>query len=127
MSTTLEPQVESDANNTNSAVQRLRTTMAASRVGFNWFGATKSLSDEQKATVAQSFGADREVLSAGKRLLNTKHPTYKQVNSAKSRINSYWKGETLPFPQAGIRLIRQDNIEQFNDGLSRFKGSWWMQ
>ena len=121
MSTTLEPQIEIEAANNTSAVERLRTTMAASRLSFNWFGTTKSLTDDQKASVAQSFGADQEVLSAGKKLLNTKHPTYKQVNSVKSRITSYWKGETLPFPQAGVRLIRHNSIERFNERLLSFE------
>ena len=94
--------------------------MAASRLSFNWFGSTKSLSDEQKATAAHSFGADGEVLSAAKKLLDTKYPAYKAVNSVKSRIASYWKGETLPFPQAGIRLIRQDSVERFNQRLELF-------
>ena len=121
MSTTVEPQVETEAITTSEAAVRLRSTMAASRLSFTWFGTTKSLTDEQKATVARSFGADQDVLSAGKKLLNTSHPAYKQVTSIKSRITSFWKGETLPFPQTGVRLIRQDNIESFNDRLLAFE------
>ncbi len=123
MSTTLEPTEaqHQSTSQSDSAAHRLRTMMAASRVSFTWFGTTKSLSDSQKATAARSFGADGEVLSAGKKLLDTKHPAYKEVNSVKSRINSYWRGETLPFPQAGLRLIRQDNVEGFNDRLEQFR------
>jgi hypothetical protein len=95
--------------------------MAACKLSFSWFGTTKSLSDEQKATIADSFDADREVLSAGKRLLNTKDPAWKNVSSLKSRINSFWKGETLPFPLTGVRLIKQDNIERFNDRMVSFE------
>ncbi len=61
------------------------------------------------------------MLSAGKKLLDTKHPAYKAVSSVKSRINSYWKSETLPFPQTGIRLIRQDSVEAFNERLGEFQ------
>ncbi|QEG24781.1 hypothetical protein [Mariniblastus fucicola] len=121
MSTTLEPQPDVEATTSDTATERLRLTMAACKLSFNWFGTTKSLSDDQKATVADSFGADREVLSAGKRLLNTKHPAWKNVSSLKSRMNSYWKGETLPFPLPGVRLIRQDGIEGFNDRMLSFE------
>ena len=123
MSTTLEPaETQYDSVETSqSAAERLRSTMAASRVSFNWFGTTKSLTDAQMATAAQSFGADSDVLSAGKKLLDTKHPAYKEVNSVKSRITSYWKGETLPFPQPGLRLIRQDSVERFNERLVLFR------
>ena len=121
MSTTLEPQVENEATNTNAASERLRLTMAACKLSFTWFGTTKSLSDEQKATIANSFDADREALSAGKRLLNTKDPAWKNVSSLKSQMNSFWKGETLPFPMNGIRLIRQDDIAHFNDRMMSFE------
>ena len=123
MSTTLDAAVANYQNRptSESAVDRLRFQMAASRVSFTWFGTTKSLTDAQKATAARSFGAEREVLSAAKKLLDTKHPAYREVNSVKSRITSYWKGETLPFPQAGIRLIRQDRIESFNDRLGEMR------
>lgn len=121
MSTTLAPQVENEATDTNAASERLRLTMAACKLSFTWFGTTKSLSEEQRATIADSFDADREVLSAGKRLLNTKDPAWKNVSSLKSRMTSFWKGETLPFPMTGVRLIRQDNIERFNDRMVSFE------
>jgi hypothetical protein len=73
------------------------------------------------ATAARSFGAESDVLLVGKKLLDTKHPAYKDVNSVKSRITSYWKGETLPFPQPGLRLIRQHGVERFNERLVLFR------
>ncbi|MDB4794462.1 hypothetical protein OAG51_03480 [Pirellulaceae bacterium] len=121
MSTMVEPELDSAVTSNSESVSRIRSLMAACRLGFTWFGTSKSLSDEQKAIVALSFGADQEVLSAGKRLLCTKHPAYKQVNSIKSRITAYWKGETLPFPHSGIRLIRQGDVEQFNNRLHTFQ------
>lgn len=124
MSTTLEPSTAQNETSTQAetAVERLRMSMAASRLSFTWFGTTKSLSNEQKATAAQSFGAEGDVLSAGKKLIDTRHATYKEVTSVKSRITSYWKDETLPYPQSGIRLIKQDCIERFNDRLTRYRG-----
>lgn len=119
MSTVVEPQTRNEENTTNAAA-RLRTTMAASRMSFTWFGTTKSLTEDQKATVANSFGAESDVLSAGKKLLDTKHPAYKNVTSIKTRITAFWKGETLPFPQSGVRLIRQDRIERFSDRMQEF-------
>ena len=60
-----------------AAAQRLRTTMAAVRLSFTWFGVRKSLTLEQKARAADAFGAEGELLSAGKKLLDTKHPAFK--------------------------------------------------
>jgi hypothetical protein len=55
----------------DAPAQRLRTTMAAMRVSFTWFGVRKALSDEQKARAADAFGAEGEFLSAGKKLIGS--------------------------------------------------------
>ena len=52
--------------------ERLRTTMAACRVQFTWFGTKKSLTAEQKAQAAETFDAEGQFLSAGKKLIDTK-------------------------------------------------------
>ena len=93
---------------------RLRTTMAAVRVSFTWFGVRKSLTPAQKALAAESFGAEGEFLSAGKKLLDTKHPAFRAVTAIRGRVQSVWKGMTLPFPEPGIRLVRRDQIERFD-------------
>ena len=96
------------------AAHRLRATMAAVRVSLSWLGVRKTLTPEQKAQAAESFGAEGQYLSAGKKLLDTRHPAYKAVTAVRSRIVSYWRGTTLPYPDPGIRLIRQDDIGTFN-------------
>jgi hypothetical protein len=107
---------------TVSASQRLRQHFAAVRVAFTWFGVRKSLSAEQKAQTAEQFGADGGYLSAAKKLLDTKHEAFQQVTAVRSQIISYWKGLSLPYPDAGVRLIRQEDVEPFNARMSQFKG-----
>src|SRR6187402_3557029 len=84
------------------AADRLRATMAAVRVCFTWLGVRKTLSPEQKSQAAESFGAERNYLSAGKKLLDTSHPAFKAVTGVRSRILAYWKGISLPYPEPGI-------------------------
>ncbi len=118
MSTLLEP----DIMNTpaTSPAQRLRTEMAAVRVSFSWLGTRKTLTAQQKSQAAESFGAEGAYLSAGKKLLDTRHPRFKAVSSVRSRAFSYWKGVSLPYPEAGIRLIRQDALDAFNARFEEF-------
>ena len=104
-----------------SAPARLRMTMAAVRVMFTWLGTRKTLTPDQKSQAADSFGAEREYLSAGKKLLDVSHPTFKAVTSVRSRILAYWKGISLPYPEPGIRLIRQDDIASFTVQLTTLK------
>ena len=118
MSTLLE---ETTVSPSTSPSQRLRTSFAAVRIAFTWLGTRKTLSTEQKAQAAETFGAEGEFLSAGKKLLDTKHPAFKAVTGVRSRIVSLWKGMSLPYPEPGIRLIRQDQIDTFTEQLTNLK------
>lgn len=93
---------------------RLRSTMAAVRVSFVWLGCRKTLTAEQKAEAADAFDASGRFLTAGKKLLDTKHPAFRAVTNVRGRILSIWRGMTLPFPEPGVRLIRQDQIDVFH-------------
>ena len=98
------------ASTSQTPAERLRDTTAALRVSFTWFGTRKTLTPEQKSQAAESFGAEGQFLSAGKKLLDTKHPAFRTLGGVKHAIVSYWRGVSLPFPEPGIRLIRQTDI-----------------
>jgi hypothetical protein len=104
-----------------SAADRLRARFAAARVSFTWLGVRKTLSPDQRTQAAEPFGAEGQFLSAGKKLLDTRHPSYKAVTGVRSQIQSYWKGMSLPYPEPGIRLLRQDDIEPFSDRMREFR------
>ncbi len=118
MSTVLDPP---DCTTAIRAADRLRTTMAAVRVSLSWLGVRKTLTAEQKVHAAESFGAAAEFLSAGKKLLDTRHPAFQAVSGVRSRLLSYWKGMTLPYPEPGIRLIRQTDITRFDEQMTVFE------
>lgn len=81
---------------TISSADQLRTTMAAVRLSFVWFGTRKTLTPAQKAEAADTFGAEGEFLSAGKKLIDTRHPKFKAVTAVRSRAVSYWRAVSLP-------------------------------
>lgn len=118
MSTTVS---ELPPRSTTNAARRLRSTMAAVRLSFVWFGVRKSLSPQQKEEAADSFGAEGSYLSAAKKLLDTKHPAFKAVTAVRGRAVSLWKGLSLPFPEPGIRLIRQDDVPTFDVQLTSIR------
>ncbi len=121
MSTTLEPESTHDST-TNTPAERVRQTFAACRLKFAWLGTTKSLSSEQKTQAAESFGAEGKAISAGKRLIDTKHEAYKTLTSLKSQITRYWKENSLAFPgEPGVRLIKQDRIAEFDSAFQRYQ------
>jgi hypothetical protein len=118
MSTVLD---EPRLGQSTSPAQRLRTTMATVRVSLSWFGTRKTLTAEQRAEAAEPFGTDARFLSAGKRLLDTSHPAYKAVTAVKNKVVSFWKSMSLPYPEPGIRLIRQDRIDEFTAKMAEFQ------
>lgn len=95
--------------------------MAAARVSVHWFGVRKSLTAQQTAQAAGTFGAEDRFLSAAKKLLDTGHPAFKAVTSIRNRLLCYWKGVSLPYPEPGVRLIRRDGVDEFVDRMQLFQ------
>mgnify|MGYP002528262578 CR=1 FL=1 len=120
MSTLLDEPITQSPTATAPA-QRLRTTMLAMRLSFTWFGTRKTLSPAQKSQAAESFGAEGDVISAGKKLIDTRDPLFRAVTSVRSQAGSYFKGISLPYPEPGIRLIRQGDLDEINLHMGEFK------
>ena len=105
----------------STPARRLRTTMAAVRLSISWFGTRKTLSAAQKNQAAHTFGAEGKFMSAGKKLLDTRHPAFQAVTAVRTRITAYFTGVSLPYPEPGIRLIRQDDIQAFDVQLTTLR------
>jgi hypothetical protein len=105
----------------STPAERLRTTTAACRVQFTWFGTKKSLTAEQKAQAAETFDAEGQFLSAGKKLIDTKDKSFRAVTAIRTKITDYWRGVTLPFPEPGVRLIKHSEVEGFDQQMADYK------
>jgi hypothetical protein len=103
------------------ASERLRARMAAAKLSVTWLGTRKALNTEQRDQAAGSFGATGKFVSAGKKLLDTSHPAFKAVTAIRGQAVSYWKNISLPFPEPGIRLIKQSEIERFSTRISSLR------
>ena len=113
--------LEDHTPDTGTPADRLRTTMAAVRVSLSWFGTRKTLAPEQRAEAAEPFGASAQFVSAGKKLIDTSHPAYKAVTTVRNQVIAYWKSLTLPYPEPGVRLIRQDRLDDFATQMRGFR------
>ena len=106
---------------TTAPADRLRATMAACRVQFTWWGVQRALTAEQKAQAAQAFDAEGQFLSAGKKLLETKHTAFRAVTAIRTKIVDSWKGLSLPFPEPGVRLIKQEDLASFDRMMTDYR------
>ena len=102
-------------------VDRLRHTTTAVRLSFTWLGIRKTLTQTQKDQAAGSFGAQGRFLAAAKKLLDCNHPSYKSVTKVRGEATKYWKESTLPYPEPGLRLLRQADVAEFGRRVDRFK------
>ncbi len=100
---------------------RLRTTMAAMRLSFTWFGTRKSLSSEQKAQAADTFHAEGKYISAGKKLIDTGDASFRAVTSLRTQATAYFKGMSLPYPEPAIRLVPQGSLDQIDARMQMFR------
>lgn len=91
------------------------------RLSFTWLGTQRSLTPAQRARAAEAFDAEGRSLSAGKKLLDVNHPASRAVTAVRGQIGSFWKATSLPYPEPGIRLIRQDRAEEFAGQMADFR------
>jgi hypothetical protein len=118
---TIQPTTNPATQTSPNAAQRLRTTMAAVKLSFTWLGVRKTLAPEQRTTAARAFHADHELLSASKLIPDTKNPAYRAVAAVRSEASSYWRTVTLPFPEAGIRLLPQNSLGLFASTMQTYR------
>ena len=104
-----------------NAANRLRTTMAAVKLSFTWLGVRKTLTTHQRAQAAETFHADRELLTASKLILDTKNAAYRNISRVRSEASGYWRTETLPFPESGIRLLSQAKLAVFHSRMTHYR------
>jgi hypothetical protein len=103
------------------AASDLRQTMGAVKLSFSWLGTQRKLSDAQTKQAADTFHAATDLVTASKRLIDTKNATYRTLTTLKSQAASYWRSMTLPYPQEGVRLIRQLDVGAFEDRMREYK------
>jgi hypothetical protein len=104
-----------------SPAQRLRRTAAAVRVMLHWWGVHRALTSQQKEEFGAVTSADARFLTAGKKLVDTRHEAFRRLTSIRTRISSYWRGVSLPYVEPGVRLIRQADIPSFVHTMEGFR------
>lgn len=121
MSTETENTVATDNTGVVETANELRQTMGAVKLSFSWLGTQRKLSDVQTKQAADTFHAATDLVTASKRLIDTKNATYRTLTAIKSQASSYWRSMTLPYPQEGIRLIKQSDVAAFEDKMREFR------
>ena len=99
----------------------LRANCLASKLHLKWLGVTRSLTADQMASLVDGSEVDSKMIRASKRLLDSAHPTMKLLANIRNRMLGTWRGLTLPFVEAGVRLIPRQLVGEFEARMSLLK------
>jgi hypothetical protein len=108
-------------NRFDAAGNQLRIETTAVKVSISWLGTRKTVTEYQRDAMASPFGADARAISASKRLLDSKHPTWKALVKTKGEAKRAIEEMTLPFPEDGLRLLPNDRIEKFAQEVEAYR------
>jgi hypothetical protein len=61
-------------------------------------------------------------LSAAKKLLDTSHPAFRAVSAIKSQTVAFWREHSLPYVEAGVRLVRRQDVDLMENHLRHAQG-----
>ncbi|MCD0459081.1 hypothetical protein [Roseiconus lacunae] len=122
MSTILEsPFSDTETNNKISTAEQLRSESAAVRLHIRWPGVRKSLSRQHQQRAANTFDAEIKSVSISKKLLDTRHPAFRAATAVRSQAVKYWKSNTLPYIEPGVRLLRRREMQTFELCMSSLR------
>lgn len=107
--------------NTINFAAELRKQTSACRVRHFKMRTRRSLTRSQVAQAAQPFDAEADVLTAAKKLFDTRDPAYRAVVRVRQRATKFWQSMTVPYPEAGIRLIKRERIADFDKQMRDFR------
>ncbi|MCM2370388.1 hypothetical protein [Aporhodopirellula aestuarii] len=105
-----------------SVGERLQTETTAVRLKIHWPSVRKTLSSDQTRLAAGTFDADTKSLSASKKLIDTSHPAFRAATAVRKQAADYWKANTLPYTEPGMRLIRRAEVATFDVFMTSVKG-----
>jgi hypothetical protein len=88
---------------------------------LHWWGVHRALTAQQKEEFGAVTAADARFLTAGKKLVDVRHEAFRRLTSVRNRISSYWRGISLPYVEAGVRLIHQSEISAFAHTMEGFR------
>ena len=118
---TLTQELNMTTNTRNEAATHLQSDWAGIRLSFGRMGTRKTFTPGQRATAADEFDADAGYISAGKKLIDTNDPAFKAVGKIFTKARETWTDCTLPYPEPGVRLIKQDRIDGLTSKLAGYQ------
>lgn len=95
--------------------------VAVVSVSTHWIGVEKRIEKRYLDRMAASLNAETNTIKARKKLINTKNPSYAELDRLRYTVKYYCNSVTYPYIEEGMRIINSDIIDEFNENMKRFE------
>lgn len=114
-------------SNNLSKEEEILETVLGTELSRTWLGVTRTANDDEKHSFLSDDINDspaHKMLGVSYRIINTKHPGYKNLSKAGSRIRSVWIDSTLPWVKRGVRILNKKNYNSFHEEYNKYLESF---
>jgi hypothetical protein len=121
--------VTTPQNTTANPVEALKGATIGMRLRWRYMARTKSVSEEVKegmvSTLTTSEGqADESSYAVSSKLFNPRMECFKKIAKQKGEIIRWWEGISLPYTEAGVRLLPRGEVVTATDKLFELKAQF---
>lgn len=115
----------------DEAARKLMQECGAIKISWHWFKTSIKIDNNAKSAMANAANTTNAGFSASKRLMDSKHPTIKEANELRGRVQSYIRGISLPVTklgdtaaggkkEGGVFLVRRNDLADFEERMTAF-------
>ena len=91
---------------------RLRADDGRLPLGFTWFGAQKALTRSRRPAPPRPSTPTGPTSRPARSCSTPQHPAFRAVTAIRTKVATYWRAMSLPFPEPGVRLVRQEQLSR---------------
>ena len=103
-----------------NTLQQIQATLTGGSMQIRWWNPVKGFAGNEISEAAEAMNADREVISARKKVLDIHHPAWKGVVGIRTQVRNWWDHNTLPYVFSGVRLLRIQNLPEMMTELATY-------
>lgn len=99
--------------------QKMAEQTSGIRFLKNQLTTDRSMTKQQVARVADTFGAQHDSVGGRRAIISKKHDLIKPVLSLLLETRRYVEARTIPYPDQGMRLIRLDKVDAMVEEIDK--------
>lgn len=91
------------------------------RCSWTWLGLEKTVEEEFLQEFKTNTASSSDATTTTKTIVNPRNEFYKNLTKLRSQISSYYRSNTLPYLEKGIRLCSRDRLLEITNQLEVYR------